>query len=76
VKGFDEQRSAFIGETILQLSMLTLDVEDLWHNKATEVLRFITIPEYQSTQSNLTMLIVRLGKPLGNSGGMVKNNQG
>ena len=46
VKGFDEQRSAFLGETILQWSMLTLHVEDLWHNKATEVLRFITVPEY------------------------------
>ena len=83
VKGFDEQRSAFIGETIFQLSMLTLHVEDLWHNKATEVLRFIIIPEYpqlfssaQNTQSNLTMWSVGLRKPLGNYGGMVMNNQG
>jgi hypothetical protein len=46
VKGFDEQRSEFIQQTILQCSMLTLHVEDLWHNKATEVLRFTTVPEY------------------------------
>ena len=52
VNGFDEQRSTFIGETILPWSILTLHLEDLWHNKSTEVLRFITVPEYPQLYSS------------------------
>ena len=48
VKGLDEQRPAFIGETIAPWSMLTLHVEDVWYNKTNEVLRFITVPIHNS----------------------------